>query len=135
MVKKLSFRAGYLVVFTILLIIEVLIALFVRDSFIRPYGGDLLVVILVYFFVRIWYRGSKKLLPVYVFLFAFLVEILQWANITNLLNLKQNSALATAIGTSFDWWDVGCYFVGVLIIYVGANWKEIIKQICQFRRI
>ena len=35
--------------------IEALIALYVRDNFIRPYVGDILVVVLVYSFVRMFH--------------------------------------------------------------------------------
>ncbi len=42
----------YLSAFFILLTIEVFIALFVHDNFIRPYIGDVLVVIVIYTFIR-----------------------------------------------------------------------------------
>ena len=41
-------RAFYAAAFLILLAIEVLIALFVHDRFVRPYLGDVIVVIVVY---------------------------------------------------------------------------------------
>ncbi len=43
-------RWFYAICFIGLFIVETLIALFVRDAFIRPYMGDVLVVILIYFF-------------------------------------------------------------------------------------
>ena len=48
----LTFKPGFLVIAFILFVIEVLIALYVRDSIIRPYVGDFLVVIMLYCFVR-----------------------------------------------------------------------------------
>lgn len=42
----------YIISFLILFIIEALIALFVHDNFIRPYIGDILVIILMYTFIR-----------------------------------------------------------------------------------
>lgn len=125
MKTKFAFRPGYLIAFTLLFIIEVLIALYVRDSFVRPYGGDVLVVLLVYFFVRILYRGSQRLLPFYVFLFALTIEILQWFNITKLLGISQGSILGIALGSSFAWLDIVCYLVGMLIIYIGIHWKRV----------
>ena len=47
-------RLVYLSATIILLITEVLIALYVHDDFIRPYVGDAIVVIVIYTFVRIW---------------------------------------------------------------------------------
>ena len=47
-------RIFYIISFLVIFCIEVLIALYVRDRFIRPYVGDMLVVVLVYSFVRIF---------------------------------------------------------------------------------
>ena len=80
--------------------IELLIALYLRDSFIRPYVGDILVVILIYCVVRTFNQGGK-MLPIYVFVFAVAVEILQLFNIASLLNLE-NSAIGVIIGSTFD---------------------------------
>lgn len=56
-------RWFYAICFIGLFIVETLIALFLRDAFIRPYMGDVLVVILIYCFVRIFIteplRGVK----------------------------------------------------------------------------
>ena len=46
-------RFFYIISFLLIFCIEVLIALYVRDNFIRPYVGDMLVVVLVYSFVWI----------------------------------------------------------------------------------
>ena len=44
----LTFRPAYAFATLIIFLIEVLIALYVRDAFVRPFGGDILAVILVY---------------------------------------------------------------------------------------
>ena len=41
-------RIGYAIATVILLLTEVLIALYVHDAFVRPYIGDVLVVIVIY---------------------------------------------------------------------------------------
>lgn len=48
----LRLNKTYLILTIFLFVIEVLIALFVHDNFIRPYVGDVLVVILIYCFVK-----------------------------------------------------------------------------------
>ena len=45
-------RAAYGIAALILLVVEVLIALFVNDQFVRPYLGDVLAVVLVYASLR-----------------------------------------------------------------------------------
>ncbi len=48
----LTFRPVYFTLTVILLVVEILIAVYVHDRFIRPYFGDVLVVILVYCFLK-----------------------------------------------------------------------------------
>ena len=85
--ENLMPRAVYAVSFAVILIIEILIALFVRDSFIRPYGGDILVTILLCCFVRMIFMEKIPLLPLWVFLFAVTVEVLQYFDIVSILGL------------------------------------------------
>ena len=72
--KKYMARWGYLAASIIVFIIELIIALYVHDRIIRPYIGDMLVVVLVYCFVRVFVPRGMKRLPLYVFLFAVCVE-------------------------------------------------------------
>ena len=109
-------RIKYLIAFAILLLVEVLIALYVHDEFIRPYVGDVLVVIVVYCFVRIFVPGKCRLLPLYVFLFAAGVEVLQYFELVKRLGLENNTFLRGLIGSVFDMKDILCYAVGGLIL-------------------
>ena len=95
-----------------LLAVEILIGLFVHDRFVRPFIGDVLVVILIYTFIRIIIPGKVRLLPLYVFIFAAAVELLQLIRIVEILGLQDNKLMSTIIGTSFDIRDILCYFVG-----------------------
>ena len=110
--KRLIF-AG---LFAVLFLIEVWIALFVHDQFIRPYIGDVLVVIVVYSFVRIFCPVGIHMLPLYVFLFAVFVEILQYFHLVELLGLQANPFARVILGSVFDWKDIGCYAVGCILL-------------------
>lgn len=109
-------RIKYLVATVILLLIEVLIALFVHDNFIRPYVGDMLVVIVVYTFVRIFIVQKCNILPLYVFVFAASVEILQYFELVKRLGLSDNRFLRVLIGSVFDIKDIICYGIGCIIL-------------------
>lgn len=109
-------RIKYLVATVILLLIEVLIALFVHDNFIRPYVGDMLVVIVVYTFVRIFIVQKCKMLSLYVFIFAALVEFLQYFELVKRLGLSDNRFLRVLIGSVFDIKDIICYGIGCIIL-------------------
>ena len=120
-------RIIYAVVTLILLMAEVLIALYVHDDFIRPYVGDILVVIVIYTFIRIIVPEKCRLLPLYIFIFATGVELLQLANITEILGVEDNQFLKTLIGSVFDIKDIVCYAVGCVILCV-YEWERTRKN-------
>ena len=109
-------RMAYLLATVFIFLLELFIALFVRDNFIRPYVGDMLVVVLVYTFLRIIFPERPRLLPLYVFLFAAGVEALQGIRIVELLGLQNNRFFSVLIGTTFDWKDIVCYGVGCVML-------------------
>lgn len=90
-------RIFYIISFLVIFCIEVFIALYVRDSFVRPYMGDALVVVLVYSFVRIFIPTGLRL-PFYVFLFACFVEVLQYFQLVETLGIT-NRALRIILGS------------------------------------
>ncbi len=114
--NKFFFRILYILFSIALIIIEVLIALYIHDDFIRPYVGDVLVVIVIYMFIRIWFPKKVRLLPLYVFLFASGMELLQYFEIVTLLGLENNVFMRVLIGTVFDVKDIVCYAVGCVIL-------------------
>lgn len=108
-------RIAYALAFVTLVVIEVLIALFVRDSFVRPYGGDIIVIAVLYAFVRIFIPQKLKLLPLYLFAFAVFVECAQAVDYVSLLGLSEIKFFKILLGTSFSWYDVACYGAGSII--------------------
>ena len=119
-------RITFAVITVLLIFIEVLIALFVDDAFIRPYFGDMLVVVVLYAFVRIFVPHGHRLLPLYIFLFAVVVEVLQYFHIVDILGLGGSRFFRILIGGVFDWKDIGCYAVGGLAMggYEILRWKK-----------
>ena len=109
-------RILYAVATLFLLLIEVIIALYVHDDFIRPYVGDVLVVIVIYTFIRIIVPEKCKLIPLFLFIFAAGVELLQLANIVEILGVADNKFLKILIGSVFDIKDIVCYAVGCVIL-------------------
>ena len=109
-------RILYAVATLFLLLIEVIIALYVHDDFIRPYVGDVLVIIVIYTFIRIIVPEKCKLIPLFLFVFAAGVELLQLANIVEILGVADNKFLKILIGSVFDIKDIVCYAVGCVIL-------------------
>lgn len=116
--ENLMPRAVYAVSFAVILIIEILIALFVRDSFIRPYGGDILVTILICCFMRMIFMEKIPLLPLWVFLFAVTVEVLQYFDIVSILGLGGIKFFVVLVGNSFSVIDILCYAIGCLLFHL-----------------
>src|SRR3954470_24994233 len=86
----LTFNFKYFLLAFVLFVIEVLIALFVRDNFIRPYFGDYLVVILMYCAVRTFVKASPLKIAIGVLLFSYIIEVLQYFKIVDRLGLSGN---------------------------------------------
>ena len=112
----LTFRKQYFFLTLLLFGIEVIIALFFHDRIVRPYVGDLLVVILMYCFIRTFFKVPVLVTALSVLLFAYLVEFLQYLNLIRVLGL-QNSALANLIlGNLFEWIDLLAYTLGIAFV-------------------
>lgn len=110
-------RLPYITGFMMLLIVEILIALFVHDGFIRPYMGDVIVVWGVYCFVKILFpQAGSYLTAIGVMLFAFFVEFLQYIHIVDILGIGNIKFFRVLIGTSFSPADLICYICGTAVI-------------------
>jgi|GEM_PF-1362870 len=120
-------RLPYILAFIVLLLAEIYIGLFVRDRFIRPYFGDVLVTALLCCLVRAVYPKGLRLLPVYVFAFSVVVEVTQYFDLVKLLGWENNAFISTLMGRSFSWKDILCYAVGC-----AAFWA--VEALCRRRR-
>lgn len=118
--KRIAYGIGTVILF----ITELLIALFFHDDFIRPYVGDVLVVVLIYTFIRVFLPEGVRLLPLYIFLLAAGVEVLQYFRIGEVLGLSDNRVLSVVIGSVFDVKDIVCYGVGCGLLFVYECVKE-----------
>ena len=115
----------YAALFCALLLLEILIALFVHDTFIRPYVGDVLVTVLLCSFLRICCPKGITALPLYVFLFAVAIEVAQYFDIIALLGI-QSQFLSILLGRTFSVADILCYAAGCLL---SAGMDYIFRQL------
>lgn len=110
-------RKSFLIA-AILFIIEVLIALYITDNFVRPYVGDVLVVILIYYFVKAFFRIPVWPLAIGTLLFAYLIEMLQYFQFVKLIGLEHSRLANVVLGNYFAWEDMIAYTVGIAIVLV-----------------
>jgi hypothetical protein len=109
-------RKRYLAFTILLLITEIAIALFINDSFIRPYLGDFLVVILIYCFIQSFFNVSILPAAIGCLLFAYSIEILQYLSIVKKLGLEHYRIAYVILGSSFEWTDILMYTLGILTV-------------------
>ena len=114
-------RIVYAVLFVVILIVEILIALFVKDRFIRPYGGDFLVTVLLCCLLRIFDPQKHRLLPFWVFVFSAAIEIAQYFDVISLIGLDHIRFFRVLIGTSFSWIDLLCYAAGCAVFFMAEK--------------
>lgn len=111
--ESLKFKLNYFIIFILLFVTEIVIAIYVHDNFIRPYFGDVLVVILIYCFVLSFLKVSKIVTAICVLLFAFGIELTQYFNLVTHLGLQEYKLANVVMGNSFAVEDLVCYVFGI----------------------
>lgn len=114
--KSMKKRLYYLITFIILMVIEILIAVYVHDSFIRPYVGDILVIGVLYNLIRVILPERIPYLPYLLFVFATTIEILQYFDFSSLFDFMNSKVLRIVLGSTFDIKDIVCYAIGTMLI-------------------
>lgn len=112
----MQFNPGYFLATLLLFFTEVFIAVFVKDAFIRPYGGDFLVVIFLYCLIRSFFKIPVKNAILGVLLFAFAVEATQYFKLVELWGLQDNGVASVVLGNHFELLDLLIYSLGALSI-------------------
>lgn len=98
--------------------IEVLIERFAYDDFIRPYLGDFLVVILIYSIVMLLSNLKVLKAAIATLIFSYIIETAQYFQVVSVLGLEEYKWARIIIGTSFSWWDILMYSLGILSVLI-----------------
>lgn len=120
---KLNFK--YLGVGLLIFLVEIFIALKIDDQLIRPYIGDILVVILIYVMIKGIKSKPTKRLPIYIFVFAVVIEISQLFNLISIFGLAQNQLAKVVFGSTFDLKDILMYGIGCLLL---LEWERLLRK-------
>jgi hypothetical protein len=112
----LTINRNYLLPAILLLVIEVLIAVFIHDAFVRPYIGDLLVVILLYCIARSFSNISPWILALAVLLFSYMIELLQYLDFVERLGWAHSKIAVIILGNSFARTDLLAYTIGIAVV-------------------
>lgn len=120
-------RWMYIMSFIITFLLEVIIALYIKNGFIRSYFGDILIIICLYFFAKSIFDNKIKNIAIYILILGIIVEIMQYFNISKYI-ARESKVLKIALGTTFDIKDIICYLIGYVIIVITENIVHKIKK-------
>lgn len=95
------------------LLFAALILLAGTTGFFRNTLGDYLVVLLLYALARTVKPTGLRALPLLLFAFAVLVEVLQFVDVLSILGITSET-VQIAVGSVFDWLDIAVYLLAAL---------------------
>lgn len=118
------FQKNYFLPAVLLFIIEVAIAFFVHDRFVRPYVGDFLVVIFLYCFFKSFLNSSNSKVALGVLLFSYVIEASQYFHLIKRLGLQHAWLARLILGSGFEWLDLIAYTLGILMVLAIEKWRQ-----------
>jgi hypothetical protein len=128
---KFRFNKYYFALAAVLFNVEVLIANFVHDSIIRPYGGDFLVVILVYCAIKSFIKSDLWITAIGVLILSFAVETGQYYHLIYKLGWENSAIARNLLGTTFKWEDIVAYTLGMVLVVMMETWLAGLKQVAK----
>ncbi|WP_452227916.1 MULTISPECIES: ribosomal maturation YjgA family protein [unclassified Lacinutrix] len=108
----------YIIASILLFAVEALIAIFLKDGFIRHTFGDYLVVILMYCMFKSFIKTKPFYIAIAVLIIAYGIEFLQRTNFLEVLNLQNNRLAILILGSTFSISDLLAYTLGVITILI-----------------
>ncbi|MGK6343459.1 DUF2809 domain-containing protein [Chryseobacterium sp. DT-3] len=126
---EFKFSLKYLLLTIAIFLIEVLIATkLAHIFFVRAYLGDVIVVMLLYTFVRTFVRINDERLILGILIFSCIVEFAQYFTVAEKLGFRPGSVMYIVIGNSFSWIDILCYAAGCLLLFLGLKFTQLKKK-------
>ncbi len=123
--KQIKFN--YLCISILLLITEILIAIFAKDEFIRPILGDYLAALFVFYILATFLKISETKTALLALSICYFIEGLQFMHILEVFDLEKYSILKIIVGTSFSWTDMLAYTLGIITVLLIHNRKKVIS--------
>ena len=120
-------RLAFLAAASVILAVEIYIAICVKGGFVRHYAGDVLAVILLYALARAIFSAPPLNLPLKIFAFAAALELAQYIGAVQILGVE-NKILKIMIGGTFDLTDLLCYAAGCVLAGVCEKFESKNRQ-------
>jgi len=115
---KLQYNKTYLIASIILFIVEALIAIFLKDGFIRHTFGDYLAIILLYCMFKSCIKTKPFYIAIVVLIISYGIEFLQLTSFLEITNLDNNKLAKIILGSTFSFSDLIAYTLGFISILI-----------------
>ena len=126
--RHFRFSWFYFVWTMCLLMAEVFIGRYMHDDFVRPFGGDFLIVMLLYCFIKSFFDLPVPATCICVFLFAYAVEISQYFHLVYVLGWGASPVARALMGTSFSFIDLIMYTLAIGAVLMAEHLKTSLKN-------
>jgi hypothetical protein len=123
--KLFRFDRRSFTIFLAVLLLEIIIGTFFHDRFVRYFLGDVLIVVLICYFIRSWCAIRLRVLLIGTLIFAFLTELAQYFDLVGLLGWQHSTLTRLTIGSTFDWLDLVAYTIGTGLSAIIAKVRRI----------
>ena len=120
----MTFRKKSFLIFLSLFTVEVLIARYVTQPFIRFWLGDFLVVVLIYYFLKSFIKAKPLPLAFFVWIFACTVECIQATGLIRFLGWEHNKAANLILGNTFSFSDLLAYSLGIFTVIILESYRN-----------
>jgi hypothetical protein len=114
----MKFNFYYFTLTIVLFIAEFFIGTYMHDAIIRPYGGDFLVVIFLYCFIKSFVQTPIKGTAIGVLLLAYVIETLQYFHFVDVLGWHNSKLANIILGNFFAWGDIVAYTLGIVLVLI-----------------
>ncbi|MGN6397377.1 MAG: DUF2809 domain-containing protein [Mucilaginibacter sp.] len=125
---KSRFSKWYFLSAILLFTVEFIIGADFHDTIVRPYGGDFLVVMLIYCVVKSFVNMPPVTTALAVLMLSYAVEISQYFHLINLLGLQHSNLAKILLGTSFSFTDILAYTLGIITVLIVEQLKTSLKN-------
>lgn len=95
-----------------------IVKLLSNNQLIRGFIGDVIVILLIYFLIKVFYDFHALKLATFTLVVAFTTEFLQYLDFTTLLGLEHNVIAELIFGRVFDPYDLIAYTIGTALVYI-----------------
>lgn len=116
--EDMKFNKTYFLMFLAFFVTEALIAIYLKDGFIRHTFGDFLVVIMLYCFLKSFINIRPVIMALIVLGIAFIIEFLQLTPFLETLGLQEKHYAKLILGNMFHISDLVAYTLGILTIII-----------------